>query len=261
MPSGHPLWIVVVVAVVDNHSQRPTPTLPFDLYHFSYPCALKMVVSLRLPSPLLLMVLVATVLLSMLPFGSAFSNPYVGTWVESLPSQKSRTLVTTTTTTLRESRDDSDLSEETRILLKHAASARLDRSSTPHNKGRTHQPNDFSMAVHTNEDDEEEEVSPFKAAVQQLLDFNRLFWDYTVNFFYVAISCLILLNFCGYGYSFTADDGFQVLPMNEFIQERQWKQELNRGRPLASLVASSTSVTATESLSEWVDRSSSSSVA
>jgi hypothetical protein len=219
---------------------------------------------------LMVHVLVATVLLSMVPFGSAFSNPYhgpsriqkrstVGTWVESLPSHKSRTLVTTTTTTtLRESRDDSDLSEETRILLKHAASARLDRSSTPHNKGRTHTPNEFSMAVHTNED-EEEEVSPFKAAVQQLMEINRLFWDYTVNFFYVAISCLILLNFCGYGYSFTADDGFQVLPMNEFIQERQWKQELNRGRPLASLVASSTSVTATESLSEWVDGSSSSS--
>jgi hypothetical protein len=163
-------------------------------------------------------------------------------------SIQSRTLVATT---LWESRDDSDLTEETRLLLKHAASARLDRSN-PNRNGRTTL-NESSL-VPTKEGE-----SPFKAAVQQLMDINRLFWDYTVNFFYVAISCLILLNFCGYGYSFSADDGFQVLPITEFIQERQWKQELNR-RTLPSLASTtSMSVTSAAFLSELLDGSSSSS--
>ena len=205
--------------------------------------------SQRSLSPLLLMLLVAT--------GSAFSNPNapyrqiqkrfsLETSVES--AIQSRTLVTTT---LWESRDDSDLSEETRLLLKHAASARLDLSN-PNRNSRT-DPNEFVLVQTT------EEESTFKAAVQQLMDINRLFWDYTVNFFYVAISCLILLNFCGFGYSFSADDGFQVLPINEFIQERQWKEELNR-RTLPSL-ASTTSMTTAASPSALLDGSSSTSSA
>lgn len=66
------------------------------------------------------------------------------------------------------------------------------------------------------------------AWIQNILKINHLFWDYTVNFLYVSISCLILLNVCGYGYSFSAQDGFQVMPLNEFIQDRQWKQEVYR---------------------------------
>jgi hypothetical protein len=108
------------------------------------------------------------------------------------------------------SRDDHELSEEAPILLTQAAARDTPTGSSCPTK--------------------QEQV---QALLRQLQQINNLFWDYTVNFFYVAISCLILLNACGYGYSFSADLGLQVLPINEFIQERQWKEELNR-RPSTS---------------------------
>jgi hypothetical protein len=108
------------------------------------------------------------------------------------------------------SRDDHELSEEVPMLLTQAAARDTPTGSSCPTK--------------------QEQV---QALLRQLQQINTLFWDYTVNFFYVAISCLILLNVCGYGYSFSADQGLQVLPINEFIQERQWKEELNR-RPSTS---------------------------
>lgn len=63
--------------------------------------------------------------------------------------------------------------------------------------------------------------------VNQIKDMNTKFWDYTVIFSYIGISCLILLNVLGYGYSFTPQ-GLQVLPLPEYIQDRQWKEELQR---------------------------------
>jgi len=57
---------------------------------------------------------------------------------------------------------------------------------------------------------------------------NNRFWDYTVIFWYVGISCLILLNVCGYGYTITKEDGLNVMPIQEYRQERQWREEMER---------------------------------
>lgn len=59
---------------------------------------------------------------------------------------------------------------------------------------------------------------------KQAKDINNKFWDYTCVFCYVGISCLILLNFCGFGYTITREDGLNVMPLQEYRQERQWKE-------------------------------------
>ena len=72
---------------------------------------------------------------------------------------------------------------------------------------------------------------------KQMQDVNNKFWDYTCAFLYVAISCLILLNFCGFGYTITAEEGLNVMPVQTYIQERQWKEEIARSSMTASPVA------------------------
>jgi hypothetical protein len=67
-----------------------------------------------------------------------------------------------------------------------------------------------------------------EAKWQHLKEINNKFWDYTCNFLYVGISCLILLNFCGFGYTISAEEGLNVMPLNTYRQQRQWKQEIQR---------------------------------
>eukprot|EP00429_Kryptoperidinium_foliaceum_P049045 CAMPEP_0176104152 /NCGR_PEP_ID=MMETSP0120_2-20121206/52259_1 /TAXON_ID=160619 /ORGANISM="Kryptoperidinium foliaceum, Strain CCMP 1326" /LENGTH=180 /DNA_ID=CAMNT_0017438251 /DNA_START=26 /DNA_END=568 /DNA_ORIENTATION=+ len=66
-----------------------------------------------------------------------------------------------------------------------------------------------------------------EAFIKDLKDINNKFWDYTVTFFYVAISCLILLNFAGFGYRFTSE-GLDVVPIQQYREERQWREEMQR---------------------------------
>ena len=63
---------------------------------------------------------------------------------------------------------------------------------------------------------------------KQIKDINNKFWDYTVNFFYVAISCGILLNMSGYGYQISLTEGITVMSAEEIHQERQWQEEMDR---------------------------------
>lgn len=67
-----------------------------------------------------------------------------------------------------------------------------------------------------------------QARWKQLKEINNMFWDYTCNFLYVGISCLILLNVCGFGYTISAEEGLNVMPLNTYRQQRQWQQEIQR---------------------------------
>jgi len=62
----------------------------------------------------------------------------------------------------------------------------------------------------------------------QAKDINNKFWDFTVNFLYVAISCLIFLNLSGFGYTITKEKGLDVMPIETYRRERQWKEEIGR---------------------------------
>ena len=63
---------------------------------------------------------------------------------------------------------------------------------------------------------------------KQIRRINDKFWDYTVNFFYVLISCGILLNLCGYGYTISKTEGLNIQTIDELRQEKLWQQEMQR---------------------------------
>lgn len=64
--------------------------------------------------------------------------------------------------------------------------------------------------------------------LKQAKDINNKFWDYTCNFLYVAISCLILLNFIGFGYTISMEEGLNVMPIDRYRTERQWTEEIQQ---------------------------------
>ena len=90
----------------------------------------------------------------------------------------------------------------------------------------------FDSAENTKKPRDDKEVS--SNLWKQVQVVNDKFWDYTCNFLYIAISCLILLNFCGFGYTISAKEGLNIMPIQEYRQERQWKEELNKQRPLVA---------------------------
>jgi hypothetical protein len=74
-----------------------------------------------------------------------------------------------------------------------------------------------------------EEISKEEALLwTQVKAVNNKFWDYTCNFFYVGMSCLILLNLSGYGYTISLEDGLNVMPMHTYRQDRQWREEIQK---------------------------------
>ncbi len=79
------------------------------------------------------------------------------------------------------------------------------------------------------------------AVWKRFKNMNNKFWDYTCNFLYVGISCLIFLNLCGFGYTISREEGVNVMPLKTYRQERQWRQEIQReqnhrpSRPLSTI--------------------------
>ena len=45
---------------------------------------------------------------------------------------------------------------------------------------------------------------------------------------YVLISCGILLNLCGYGYTISKTEGLNIQTIDELRQEKLWQQEMQR---------------------------------
>jgi len=133
---------------------------------------------------------------------------------------------------LQASSDDSERPEETQRTLEDNNNNNQKNNNNDNNDNNNNNNNNKAL---------------FEDILRQVFYINRLFWDYTVNFFYVAISCLILLNVCGYGYSFSMEDGFLVLPAQEYIQDRQWKEELHR-RPATTRTTMTTTTTATKTM-------------
>ncbi len=64
--------------------------------------------------------------------------------------------------------------------------------------------------------------------VKRAVEVNNRFWDYTCSFLYVAISCLILLNLAGFGYTISMESGLDVMPVDAYRTERQWREEIRR---------------------------------
>jgi len=63
---------------------------------------------------------------------------------------------------------------------------------------------------------------------KQAKEAEKIISDYTYNFLYVGISCLILLNLCGYAYTITPKEGLNVMTIQRFQKEWQWKVEIQR---------------------------------
>merc|ERR1712130_1087187 len=86
----------------------------------------------------------------------------------------------------------------------------------------------------TNEanDDEQSSFMPLLSSLstwwKELKDINDKFWDYVVNFLYVLISIGIILNLSGFAYTFDGDAGLRIVPVQQYRQELQWKQEIQR---------------------------------
>lgn len=72
------------------------------------------------------------------------------------------------------------------------------------------------------------------ATWQQIKGINNKFWDYTCNFLYIGISCLILLNISGFGYTITREEGLRVMPLKTYRLERQWQEEIQRQQAIHS---------------------------
>mmetsp|Transcript_76649 Transcript_76649/g.215094 ORF Transcript_76649/g.215094 Transcript_76649/m.215094 type:complete len:213 (+) Transcript_76649:77-715(+) len=134
-----------------------------------------------------------------------------------LQSRSSPTATATTTTIWvsnhgREEDDSSSSSSSSSRMMSfdNSDSSSLDESSSPVKKKKT--PQELSN----------------EALWKQFKDINNKFWDYTCNFLYVAIAGLILLNVSGFGYTISREDGLNIMPMQTYRQERQWREELER---------------------------------
>jgi len=98
------------------------------------------------------------------------------------------------------------------------------------------------MALHTSlidpDQEEPEEPTSVMTSTRNALDknptwkkvreINEKFWDYTVNFFYVALTFGIVLNLTGYAYKVDLQDGLTIQTVTERRQELQWQQEMKR---------------------------------
>ena len=63
---------------------------------------------------------------------------------------------------------------------------------------------------------------------EKVVEINNKFWDYTVNFFYVFMTCGILLNLTGFAYKVDLENGLTVQTVKERRQELQWEREMQR---------------------------------
>lgn len=86
------------------------------------------------------------------------------------------------------------------------------------------------------DDDDGNKIRTFLSSpiVKQIMEINNKFWDYTCNFLYVAISCLILLNLTGFGYTLSMENGLDVMPVDKYRTERQWREQIAREEAAAA---------------------------
>eukprot|EP00980_Cylindrotheca_fusiformis_P021236 scaffold8161_cov111-Cylindrotheca_fusiformis.AAC.13 len=87
---------------------------------------------------------------------------------------------------------------------------------------------DLALQASLIDPDEEPEPTESLITWKKFHEINDKFWDYTVNFFYVIMTCGIFLNLAGYAYQISPEEGLTVKTITEHRQEKQWQQELER---------------------------------
>ena len=88
-----------------------------------------------------------------------------------------------------------------------------------------------SATLHTakNKDDDETEVErQNKNPVAQIAEYISLLFSYIIQFLGVAFSLGLILNICGYGYTFDFERGLEIDRIENIRKELQFRREIVR---------------------------------